>query len=75
VYVRRRDLDKAIPHRFVLLNTPLVMWWDRAQNGWRVFKDVCPHRLVPLSEGRINPKASSHPAPQHRWQGAAACGC
>ncbi|KAI8476799.1 MAG: hypothetical protein J3K34DRAFT_455631 [Monoraphidium minutum] len=36
---------------------PLVIWWDRAAPGggaWRSFLDACPHRLVPLSEGRVN---------------------
>lgn len=57
-----RDFDAAVPHRFVLLGIPLVIWHDptwRSSNsnsgsqGWRVFADVCPHRLVPLSEGRV----------------------
>ncbi|GLC61279.1 hypothetical protein PLESTB_001739000 [Pleodorina starrii] len=49
-----RDLDKSRPHRFVLLDIPLVIWWDPNAAAWRVLEDVCPHRLVPLSEGRIN---------------------
>jgi phenylpropionate dioxygenase-like ring-hydroxylating dioxygenase large terminal subunit len=36
-----------------LLNTPIVIWRDGA--AVRAFKDACPHRLVPLSEGRIAP--------------------
>ncbi|EFJ51773.1 hypothetical protein VOLCADRAFT_87282 [Volvox carteri f. nagariensis] len=43
-----RDLDRSRPHRFVLLNIPLVIWWDSNAASWRVFEDVCPHRLVPL---------------------------
>ncbi|GIL72273.1 hypothetical protein Vretimale_426 [Volvox reticuliferus] len=49
-----KDLDKTRPHRFVLLDVPLVIWWDPNAAAWRVLEDVCPHRLVPLSEGRIN---------------------
>jgi nitrite reductase/ring-hydroxylating ferredoxin subunit len=30
-----------------------VAWKDPA-GQWNVFLDVCPHRLVPLSEGRVN---------------------
>eukprot|EP00877_Chromochloris_zofingiensis_P009457 jgi/Chrzof1/4765/Cz14g25130.t1_PAO4[v5.2] len=48
------DIDPTSPYRFTLLNTPLVIWWDPNAAAWRVFKDVCPHRLVPLSEGRVN---------------------
>lgn len=28
--------------------------WNDPAGQWNVFLDVCPHRLVPLSEGRIN---------------------
>ncbi|GLI64211.1 hypothetical protein VaNZ11_007404, partial [Volvox africanus] len=49
-----KDLDKTRPHRFVLLDIPLAIWWDPNAAAWRVLEDVCPHRLVPLSEGRIN---------------------
>lgn len=30
----------------------LVLWRDGG-GTWRAFEDACPHRLVPLSEGRI----------------------
>ncbi|KAF9595254.1 hypothetical protein IFM89_038257, partial [Coptis chinensis] len=29
-------------------------WWDRNEEKWQVFDDKCPHRLAPLSEGRID---------------------
>jgi len=47
------DLDRSKPNRFTLLGQDLVIWWDRQAACWRVFEDQCPHRLVPLSEGRI----------------------
>lgn len=50
-----RDLDTKAPNRFTLLNFPLVIWRNE-QGAWSVFIDACPHRLVPLSEGRITPK-------------------
>lgn len=50
------DLDPSQPHRFVLLGSPLVIWYDKNVGEWQAFKDVCPHRLVPLSEGRVNPQ-------------------
>jgi phenylpropionate dioxygenase-like ring-hydroxylating dioxygenase large terminal subunit len=69
-----RDLDPAAPWRFTLLEQPLVLWWDRAASQWRAFADVCPHRLVPLSEGRINDRGELE-CPYHGWSfdGTGAC--
>ena len=36
----------------MLLSEPLVVWY--ANGEWNVLRDVCPHRLVPLSEGRLD---------------------
>ncbi|KAK8615262.1 hypothetical protein V6N13_069039 [Hibiscus sabdariffa] len=48
------DLDKTKPHAKRVLGLDLVVWWDRNENDWKVFDDTCPHRLAPLSEGRID---------------------
>ncbi|KAE8673635.1 Protochlorophyllide-dependent translocon component 52 [Hibiscus syriacus] len=48
------DLDKTKPHAKRILGLDLVVWWDRNENEWKVFDDTCPHRLAPLSEGRID---------------------
>ncbi|OMO57866.1 Pheophorbide a oxygenase [Corchorus olitorius] len=48
------DLDKRVPHAKKVLGLDLVVWWDRNENEWKVFDDSCPHRLAPLSEGRID---------------------
>ena len=61
-----QDLDRAQPSQFTLLERDLVIWWDGADERWRVFPDVCPHRLVPLSEGRIN-DAGQLECPYHGW--------
>ena len=61
-----RDLDLARPSRFTLLERDLVLWWDRQGDQWRAFPDVCPHRLVPLSEGRINQEGLLE-CPYHGW--------
>ncbi len=61
-----RDLDRSRPQRFTLLEQDLVLWWDAPGNSWRAFKDVCPHRLVPLSEGRINGVGQLE-CPYHGW--------
>lgn len=48
------DLDKRAPHAKRVLGLDLVVWWDRNESEWKVFDDSCPHRLAPLSEGRID---------------------
>ncbi len=45
-------LDPRKPHAFQLLGKDVVLWRDGTQQ-WRCFVDACPHRLAPLSEGRI----------------------
>ncbi|KAM0927809.1 hypothetical protein ACQ4PT_002074 [Festuca glaucescens] len=50
------DLDPGAPHGKTVLGLRVVAWYDRAVDDWRVFDDACPHRLAPLSEGRIDDK-------------------
>jgi len=68
------DLDRTRPKAFTLLGDDLVLWWDGAAQQWRAFADVCPHRLVPLSEGRLN-GAGELECPYHGWtfRGDGAC--
>ncbi|KAI3794966.1 hypothetical protein L1987_37608 [Smallanthus sonchifolius] len=49
------DLDKRVPLGKKVLGLDVVVWWDKNENEWKVFDDRCPHRLAPLSEGRIDP--------------------
>jgi phenylpropionate dioxygenase-like ring-hydroxylating dioxygenase large terminal subunit len=69
-----QDLDPAKPTAFTLLEQDLVLWFDRQESRWRAFADVCPHRLVPLSEGRLN-GAGELECPYHGWSfnGAGQC--
>ncbi|WVZ61030.1 hypothetical protein U9M48_010967 [Paspalum notatum var. saurae] len=69
------DLDQRAPHGKTVLGLNVVAWYDRAGAGeWRVFHDACPHRLAPLSEGRIDGKGRLQCA-YHGWcfDGAGAC--
>jgi phenylpropionate dioxygenase-like ring-hydroxylating dioxygenase large terminal subunit len=61
-----KDLDPGRPTPFTLLGDDLVLWWDRAEGRWCAFADVCPHRLVPLSEGRLNGEGQLE-CPYHGW--------
>jgi phenylpropionate dioxygenase-like ring-hydroxylating dioxygenase large terminal subunit len=60
------DLDPARPTRFTLLDRDIVIWWDPKGKAWRVFEDQCPHRLAPLSEGRVNENGELE-CPYHGW--------
>ncbi|KAK6925786.1 Rieske [2Fe-2S] iron-sulfur domain [Dillenia turbinata] len=48
------DLDKKVPHGKRVMGIDVVVWWDRNEKEWKVFDDRCPHRLAPLSDGRID---------------------
>ncbi|GLT41756.1 hypothetical protein SLA2020_157990 [Shorea laevis] len=48
------DLDLQLPTPFQLLGRELVLWFDKNNSEWVAFDDKCPHRLAPLSEGRID---------------------
>lgn len=43
------------------------MIWCDGQGQWRAFSDVCPHRLVPLSDGRVTPEGQLECA-YHGWR-------
>lgn len=48
------DLDKRRPLAKRVMGIDVVVWWDRHEAAWKVMDDTCPHRLAPLSEGRID---------------------
>ncbi|KAI5067053.1 hypothetical protein GOP47_0018205 [Adiantum capillus-veneris] len=60
------DLDKRVPTAVRILARDLVVWWDRHGKTWQVWDDRCPHRLAPLSEGRINEKGELQ-CSYHGW--------
>ncbi|MCU0547897.1 MAG: Rieske 2Fe-2S domain-containing protein [Leptolyngbya sp. Prado105] len=69
-----QDLDKTKLTKFTLLGEDLVIWWDTVAQTWRAFNDQCPHRLAPLSEGRIAEDGLLE-CPYHGWafQGDGTC--
>ncbi len=60
------NLDRQRPQPFTLLGHPLVIWWDPRAGRWSALDDRCPHRLVPLSEGRIAEDGLLE-CPYHGW--------
>lgn len=60
------DLDPTRPNKLELLAEDLVAWVD-GEGVWRVFEDRCPHRNVPLSEGRVE-KDGTLMCSYHGWR-------
>eukprot|EP00899_Mesostigma_viride_P017289 jgi/Mesvir1/25561/Mv01797-RA.1 len=59
-------LDPSRPSTFTLMGNDLVIW--KSPGGeWQVFDDVCPHRLAPLSQGRVEPDGTLLCA-YHAWR-------
>ncbi|MCU0568452.1 MAG: Rieske 2Fe-2S domain-containing protein [Oculatellaceae cyanobacterium Prado106] len=68
------DLARDRPTPFTLLDQDLVIWWDSPAQSWRVFADQCPHRLAPLSQGRVAEDGLLE-CPYHGWAFAGAGDC
>ncbi|MBD2293467.1 Rieske 2Fe-2S domain-containing protein [Anabaena sphaerica FACHB-251] len=62
------DLDPQRPVPVTLLGIRLVIWKPRSSENYRVFLDQCPHRLAPLSEGRVDDKTGNLMCSYHGWQ-------
>jgi phenylpropionate dioxygenase-like ring-hydroxylating dioxygenase large terminal subunit len=62
------DLDPKRPTSVTLLGLRLVIWKPKYSETYRVFLDQCPHRLAPLSEGRIDDKTGNLMCSYHGWQ-------
>ncbi|KAK6936123.1 Rieske [2Fe-2S] iron-sulfur domain [Dillenia turbinata] len=60
------DLDPRLPTPFQLLGLDLVLWKDPNSGDWVAFDDKCPHRLAPLSEGRIDEEGNLQ-CSYHGW--------
>ena len=63
-----QDLDKYGPNKITLLGMDLAVWYHSPSSSWRAFRDVCPHRLVPLSEGRVEPSRGILQCAYHGWE-------
>jgi len=71
------DLFADRPNALRVLDREVVAWRDGG-GAWRVAADFCPHRLAPLSEGRVESReggAKTLACPYHGWEfdGAGDC--
>lgn len=62
------DLEPQKPKPITLLGKRLVIWKPTKSETYRVFLDQCPHRLAPLSEGRIETKTGNLMCSYHGWE-------
>lgn len=62
------DLELNCPNPVMLLGLRLVIWKGIDSRDYTVFLDKCPHRLAPLSEGRIEPKTGNLMCSYHGWE-------
>ena len=62
------DIDPHQPTTATLLGIPLVIWQPSSSSTYQVFLDRCPHRLAPLSEGRIDDKSGNLMCSYHGWE-------
>lgn len=68
-----QNLDKRVPSAIKIMGRDLVVWWDKNGKTWQVWDDKCPHRLAPLSEGRINEQGELQ-CSYHGWSFAPCSG-
>jgi phenylpropionate dioxygenase-like ring-hydroxylating dioxygenase large terminal subunit len=62
------DIEPQKPTTAILLGIPLVIWKPTSSSTYQVFLDRCPHRLAPLSEGRIDHESNNLMCSYHGWQ-------
>lgn len=62
------DINPKCPTTVVILGLRLVIWKSKSSKAYQVFLDQCPHRLAPLSEGRVDEKTGNLMCSYHGWQ-------
>jgi nitrite reductase/ring-hydroxylating ferredoxin subunit len=61
------SLRGLTPVQVEIMGMNYVVWQN--QNGqWSLLEDACPHRLVPLSQGRMNTDTNCLECAYHGWQ-------
>lgn len=62
------DLDPQVPTTVTVLGIQLVIWKPQNADSYQIFLDRCPHRLAPLSEGKIDEATGNIMCSYHGWQ-------
>jgi phenylpropionate dioxygenase-like ring-hydroxylating dioxygenase large terminal subunit len=58
----------SLPVAIEVAGEKLVAWKSPITSEWSVMQDVCPHRLAPLSQGRVDPNTGCIECPYHGQQ-------
>ena len=66
------DPDRPTPLQF--MGRSYVTWRDN-DGAWQLFDDACPHRLAPLSEGRVARDSGTLECAYHGWCFESGGGC
>lgn len=62
------------PQKITIMGIDFVVWHTEPAKDsdeeveWSVQADVCPHRLAPLSQGRVDPDSGCIECPYHGWK-------
>ena len=66
--------NEKLPFDITIASNKLAVWNNPLDKdnlltgGWSVMLDVCPHRLAPLSQGRVDPGTGCIECPYHGHQ-------
>lgn len=69
----QKFVDKSKPFKSVVLDVPIVTWYDKNINHWNTVIDRCPHRGAPLSEGRLENGNIECPYHGYQFNGCGDC--
>lgn len=62
------SLEGLSPTKIEIMGENFAVWKNPLTNNWSVMSDVCPHRLAPLSQGRVNEETGCVECGYHGWQ-------
>jgi len=61
-------LEDISPTSVKMFNMDYVVWRNPEEGTFTVQQDACPHRLAPLSQGRVDDDSNCLECPYHGWQ-------
>ena len=65
---KRGYKGNTLPVAIEVAGEKLVAWQNPKTSEWSVMRDECPHRLAPLSQGRVDPLSGCIECPYHGQQ-------